>query len=399
MKAANKVPPYTTQSSQGGSSEAGPSMKRQQSKASGSAVKKSKTSDELEKDRHQQQQQQQQQQHQQHQPKAEGLSKLKALVSTSETPKKELVVQTTKGFIKFEGISRKFTRKLFEWEKAKGIGPEASTIALLHPGYAPVVVETRGVVLENKREKSPALARSLSMDSIAPVPSASSISHQPSSLSLNDADELKDVDKDNGSNRRVSSNPELELSAEREEPGAVLVEVEDEVLEVADPLMPVLSEDERRQSASLGVNQKSKESGYASRPSSNSSTILKDSTKLLIRLSEQDSVDRDEVRRLKIVLRALIATLPEFVETGSRDSIAFFAYMKDLALDILRYLHRFEDGTLKDAGEVLGNVQTINGAVAELKKSLHSYMKYATANANGRKDEDIPQISITPAVG
>ncbi|XP_053657916.1 uncharacterized protein LOC128706996 [Anopheles marshallii] len=384
MKAANKVPPYTTQSSQGGSSEGGSSMKRQQSKASGSAVKKSKTSDELEKDRHQQQQ---------------GLSKLKALVSTSETPKKELVVQTTKGFIRFEGISRKFTRKLFEWEKAKGIGPEASTIALLHPGYAPVVVETRGVVLENKREKSPALARSLSMDSIAPVPSASSISHQPSSLSLNDADELKEVDKDSGSNRRVSSNPELELSAEREEPGAVLVEVEDEVLEVADPLLPVLPDEGRRQSATLGVNQKTKESGYTSRPSSNSSSILKDSTKLLIRLSEQDSVDRDEVRRLKIVLRALIATLPEFVETGSRNSIAFFAYMKDLALDILRYLHRFDDGTLKDAGEVLSNVQTINGAVAELKKSLHSYMKYATANANGRKDEDIPQISITPAVG
>uniref|UniRef100_A0A182U348 Uncharacterized protein n=1 Tax=Anopheles melas TaxID=34690 RepID=A0A182U348_9DIPT len=311
-----------------------------------------------------------------------------------------------RGFIKFEGISRKFTRKLFEWEKAKGIGPEASTIALLHPGYAPVVVETRGVVLENKREKSPALARSLSMDSIAPIPSASSISHQPSSLSLNDADELKDVDKDSGSNRRVSSNPELELSAEREEPGAVLVEVEDEVLEVADPLlMPVLPpEDERRrESTTLGVNQKAKEPGYSSRPSSNSSTILKDSTKLLIRLSEQDSVNRDEVRRLKIVLRALIATLPEFVETGSRDSIAFFAYMKDLALDVLRQLHRFDDGTLRDAGEVLGNVQSINGSVAELKKSLHSYMKYASAQAanGGRsaKDEDIPQISITPAVG
>uniref|UniRef100_A0A182USE5 Uncharacterized protein n=1 Tax=Anopheles merus TaxID=30066 RepID=A0A182USE5_ANOME len=414
MKAANKVPSYTTQSSQG---ESGASMKRQQSKASGGAVKKSKTSDELEKERHHHQaaQQQQQQQHhhhsqQQHQqqylPKAEGLSKLKALVSTSEAPKKELVVQTTKGFIKFEGISRKFTRKLFEWEKAKGIGPEASTIALLHPGYAPVVVETRGVVLENKREKSPALARSLSMDSIAPIPSASSISHQPSSLSLNDADELKDVDKDSGSNRRVSSNPELELSAEREEPGAVLVEVEDEILEVADPLlMPVLPPEgeRRRESTTLGVNQKAKEPGYSSRPSSNSSTILKDSTKLLIRLSEQDSVNRDEVRRLKIVLRALIATLPEFVETGSRDSIAFFAYMKDLALDVLRQLHRFDDGTLRDAGEVLGNVQSINGSVAELKKSLHSYMKYASAQAanGGRsaKDEDIPQISITPAVG
>ncbi|XP_052867523.1 uncharacterized protein LOC128273569 [Anopheles cruzii] len=405
MKAANKVPPYTNQTSPGVACGSGSatgngdgSMKRHQAKACGGAVKKSKTADELEKDKHQSQfHQQQQQQQQQQQHKAEGLSKLKALVSTSEAPKKELVVQTTKGFIKFEGISRKFTRKLFEWEKAKNIAPEASTIALLHPGYAPVVVESRGVLLvDTKREKSPGLVRSLSMDSIAPNPSASSISHQPSSLSLNDADELKDPDKDSASNnRRVSSNPELELSAEREEPGAVLVEVEDDVLEMADPL-PATAVD-RRQSTTLSPNQKAKEPGYASRPSSNSSTILKDSTKLLIRLSEQDSVDRDEVRRLKIVLRALIATLPEFVETGSRDSIAFFAYMKDLALDVLRQLHRFDDGTPKDAGEVLANVLSINGLVAELKKSLHAYMKYATGGANGRNDEEIPQISITPA--
>ncbi|XP_049530622.1 uncharacterized protein LOC125948512 isoform X2 [Anopheles darlingi] len=396
MKAANKVPSYSSQSSQAAGGFSGGSegsMKRHQTKSSTGTVKKSKTSDELERDKHHHQQQQQQH-------KAEGLSKLKALVSTSDAPKKELVVQTTKGFIKFEGISRKFTRKLFEWEKAKNIAPEASTIALLHPGYAPVVVENRGVLIETKREKSPALVRSLSMDSIAPNPSASSISHQPSSLSLNDADELKDADKDSGSNRRVSSNPELELAGEREEreePSAVLVEVEDEVLEVADPLM--LVGPEGRQSTTLSPNQKDKEPGYkSSRPSSNSSTILKDSTKLLIRLSEQDSVDRDEVRRLKIVLRALIATLPEFVETGSRNSIAFFAYMKDLALDVLRHLHRFDDGTLKDAGEVLMNVQTINGLVAELKKSLHAYMKYATSSANGRNDEEmIPQISITPA--
>lgn len=42
--------------------------------------------------------------------------------------------------MKFEGISRKFTRKLYEWEKARGIGPEASTFALLHPGYCPIDV-------------------------------------------------------------------------------------------------------------------------------------------------------------------------------------------------------------------------------------------------------------------
>lgn len=43
--------------------------------------------------------------------------------------------------MKFEGISRKFTRKLYEWEKARGIGPESSTFALLHPGYRPIVVD------------------------------------------------------------------------------------------------------------------------------------------------------------------------------------------------------------------------------------------------------------------
>lgn len=70
--------------------------------------------------------------------KNEKLLKLKSMVA--EPPAKEVVVQTSKGVLKFEGISRKFTRKLYEWEKARGIGPEASTFALLHPGYRPLVV-------------------------------------------------------------------------------------------------------------------------------------------------------------------------------------------------------------------------------------------------------------------
>lgn len=68
----------------------------------------------------------------------EKLSKLKAMVA--EPPTKEVVVQTSEGVLKFEGISRKFTRKLYEWEKARGIGPEASTFCLLHPGYRPLLV-------------------------------------------------------------------------------------------------------------------------------------------------------------------------------------------------------------------------------------------------------------------
>lgn len=114
-------------------------MKKQFVKTTGSVygvVRKSRTADDIEKH------------------KIEGLSKLKALVST-EAPKKEVVVQTTKGVLKFEGISRKFTRKLYEWEKARGIGPESSTFALLHPGYQPVVVESGANVMCEIKSKKP----------------------------------------------------------------------------------------------------------------------------------------------------------------------------------------------------------------------------------------------------
>jgi hypothetical protein len=49
----------------------------------------------------------------------------------------EVLIQTSTGFFRFQGISEKFTRRLYEWEKARGIGPEASTFALLDPGYRP----------------------------------------------------------------------------------------------------------------------------------------------------------------------------------------------------------------------------------------------------------------------
>jgi hypothetical protein len=51
--------------------------------------------------------------------------------------KQEVLIQTSTGFFRFQGISEKFTRRLYEWEKARGIGPEASTFALLDPGYRP----------------------------------------------------------------------------------------------------------------------------------------------------------------------------------------------------------------------------------------------------------------------
>lgn len=58
------------------------------------------------------------------------------------TNKKEVLVHTQSGFYRFEGISRKFTQKLYEWEKAQGITPEESTFALLNSCYPPEIRPT-----------------------------------------------------------------------------------------------------------------------------------------------------------------------------------------------------------------------------------------------------------------
>lgn len=116
---------------------------------------------------------------------------LKAIDSANE-----IVVQTSDGLMKFKGISRSFTRKLYEWEKAKGIEPESdsSTFAFLHPKYQVPIDENESSDVDG--DKSLVMKRALSVDSIKPIQYNSQMSHQPSSLSLNDADHLKEpVDK------------------------------------------------------------------------------------------------------------------------------------------------------------------------------------------------------------
>lgn len=175
MKTEGRVPSYMHQTSMH------ERMKRQFSKSDSksqfsSSMKKSKSSED----------------------KSEGLSKLKALVT--EPANKEIVVKTSEGTMTFQGISRKFTRKLYEWEKAKGIRPESSTFALLHPEYKAMLESDK--VKESTREKSPGLKRCLSVDSVKPLSGHSEmqLSTQPSSLSLNDAENFKTNEK----NRRVS---------------------------------------------------------------------------------------------------------------------------------------------------------------------------------------------------
>lgn len=87
------------------------------------------------------------------------------------------------------GISRSFTRKLHEWEKSRGIAPEASTSALLRAARA------RG-----KAPQAP-LTRTKSDGSVAPSTAGSGRMHA-SSLSVNDVD---DIDSDYERDHSVSN--------------------------------------------------------------------------------------------------------------------------------------------------------------------------------------------------
>lgn len=183
MKTEGRVPPYTSQTSMQERMKRQFSKSESKSSSSSSSMKKSKTLED----------------------KAEGFSKLKALVS--EPASKEIVVKTSKGTMTFPGISRKFTRKLYEWEKAKGIAFESSTFALLHPEFRATLFEKKNEQ-EGSREKSPGLKRCLSVDSVKPAPCQAemTLTHQPSSLSLNDAENFQI--KETSNNRRVSLSTE-----------------------------------------------------------------------------------------------------------------------------------------------------------------------------------------------
>lgn len=51
----------------------------------------------------------------------------------------EVLIRTSVGSYRFEGISREFTRKLYDWEKYRGISPRSSTFRLLGPSYTPLI--------------------------------------------------------------------------------------------------------------------------------------------------------------------------------------------------------------------------------------------------------------------
>lgn len=51
----------------------------------------------------------------------------------------EILIRTSVGSYRFEGISQEFTRKLYDWEKFRGISPRSSTFRLLGPAYASLI--------------------------------------------------------------------------------------------------------------------------------------------------------------------------------------------------------------------------------------------------------------------
>nr|CAD7416947.1 unnamed protein product [Timema poppensis] len=118
----------------------------------------------------------------------------KMRLAMGSTPKKqEVLIQTSTGFFRFQGISEKFTRRLYEWEKARGIGPEASTFALLTPGYKASLVGHHTAFTGDRDVSDGAiLPRCKSASSVSNM-ITTNISHHQSSLSLNDVGVLEHV--------------------------------------------------------------------------------------------------------------------------------------------------------------------------------------------------------------
>ncbi|CAG9772509.1 unnamed protein product [Ceutorhynchus assimilis] len=185
----------------------------------------------------------------------ERLTKLRRSMLGGST-KKEILVHTPSGFHRFEGISRKFAQKLYEWEKSQGIAPESSAFALISSNFAVEAPAHSNTNKDSSGHHASSLPRSKSADSIAvsalnltcPV-----LSPQPSSLSLNDMDDLeKERMNSKSSSMQYFFDGEEHYLDENfddilnDEPEAVLVEVEDYEEETAEPLH-VLCSMERHQ--------------------------------------------------------------------------------------------------------------------------------------------------------
>ncbi|XP_051161103.1 uncharacterized protein LOC127281426 isoform X2 [Leptopilina boulardi] len=164
------------------------------------------------------------------------LSMLKRNAGVSSPRKKEVLVHTSTGFFRFEGISQEFTRKLYEWEKSQGISPESSTFRFLNPAYR---ISADATPTESQHEKGmrPILKRSKSVGSIVGSTREETPIRQLSSLSLNDVEELDAQAKRVNSEQTIAEEEvSEEITMDDSEPEAIIVDIEDVIEETASPM-------------------------------------------------------------------------------------------------------------------------------------------------------------------
>ncbi|XP_050455422.1 uncharacterized protein LOC126853615 isoform X3 [Cataglyphis hispanica] len=166
---------------------------------------------------------------------------------------KEVLIRTSVGSYRFEGISREFTRKLYDWEKYRGISPRSSTFRLLGPGYTPFTQNLDEATLTespNTAGKNRAfhwtLKRSKSDGSVfegSLRDESFTVRRSTSLQSLISADKLEDDTRINSlpvsNNSQGIKDPSEDIAIEDSEPEAMIVDIEDVIEETASPLTGV----------------------------------------------------------------------------------------------------------------------------------------------------------------
>ncbi|XP_018375393.1 PREDICTED: uncharacterized protein LOC108769092 isoform X2 [Trachymyrmex cornetzi] len=160
----------------------------------------------------------------------------------------EVLIRTSVGSYRFEGISREFTRKLYDWEKYRGISPRSSTFRLLGPGYTPFAQDSNEVALTEpsknhafhwtlKRSKSDGSVFEGSLrDESFTLRRSASLQSLTSAGKLEDDNRIDVLPVPNNSQR--IKDPE-DTAVEDSEPEAMIVDIEDVIEETASPLAGV----------------------------------------------------------------------------------------------------------------------------------------------------------------
>ncbi|XP_072767429.1 uncharacterized protein [Anoplolepis gracilipes] len=169
----------------------------------------------------------------------------------------EVLIRTSVGSYRFEGISREFTRKLYDWEKYRGISPRSSTFRLLGPGYTPFTQDLDEATLTQSPSTTGknrafhwTLKRSKSDSSIfeSSLRNESFTVRRSTSLhSLISRGKLEDDTRMNTlpvstfviDNSQGIKDPSEDTAVEDSEPEAMIVDIEDVIEETASPLTGV----------------------------------------------------------------------------------------------------------------------------------------------------------------